>query len=180
MAKIIDLDRYKKKQLSDLCLNAWNRRFRENFDEFTTLKHLSDKTVLYLASPGDKSTNAFYELIDCMQGQLRKKKNQSINKQDELEMMDIHLLLADRVRFELMARLEWVSEYPDEQLPIIDLVQEFRKNIYKSFHRPPKLSDHHPDYPRFETLIDREKEVFIKKLFVNALIVFNNKLNNNG
>ncbi len=180
MAKVIDLNHYKKKQMGTVCFNPWNRRFKESFDESTTLMDLSDKTLFYLASPGEKSTAAFYEIIQCVRHPQSKKRYQVVCKKDELEIMDIHFLLADRVRFELMSRLSWIAEYPDEDTSIIDLIALFGKNIYKNFHSPPKLAADHPNYSEFEKLIDREKAVFIKKLFVNALVVFNNRINNSS
>ncbi|MBU2513487.1 hypothetical protein KJ966_19270 [bacterium] len=180
MAKVIDLNHYKKKRLGKVCFTPWNQRFRESYDESTTLKDLSDKTLLYLASPGEKSTNAFYEIIHCVKHPQLQKRKQSISKQDELEMMDVHLLMADRVRFELISRLSWIVEYPDENIPIIDLISMFQRNTYKHFHSPPKLALDHSHYSEFQKLIDREKVLFIKKLFVNALIVFNNRTNNSS
>ncbi len=180
MAKVIDLNSFKRKQIGEVCFKLWSRRFNEHFDEATSLKDLSDRTILFLASPGSKSANAFYELIKCVLSPQSKAKFQPITKEEELEYLDIYLLLADRTRFELMKRLSWISEYCNEDDAIIDLIPIFKEDFYQNFHKPPKLSENHPDFQTYETLIEREKEVHVKKMFVNALIQFNARVNNSS
>ena len=63
MAKIVKLQSYREKALKKRCFGPWEKRFGESYDLSVRLRDLSDKTIYYLALPGDNSTHAFYEFI---------------------------------------------------------------------------------------------------------------------
>ena len=172
MANVIYIDQYKNQKLSRRCFNSWKVRFRETYTNSTQLAEISDKTLLYLATPGEKSTSTFYELIQNINDLTPQQPNPTTDSATEVEKMDIHFYLADKVRFEMMVRLGWLESYPQQQLPIIELVRQFKENHLDLFNNPPQLSTNHPGYEEFRKLIIREQELFIRKLFVSALSAF--------
>lgn len=178
MAQVIDLDRYKADQIAQKAYKDWHRRFKETFSFDTCLSDLSDSTLLFLASPEDKSVNAFYELIVSVLESLSDNASPSshaVHPKNDMDLMDIHLYLADRVRFEMMKRLSWLTSYPGEGVSIILLIRDYRQNKYESFTNPPILSPDHPGYKEYQSLIKRERELYVRKLFVPALLEFKKK-----
>lgn len=178
MAQVINLDRYKSDQIAQKAYKDWHRRFKETFTFDTCLSDLSDRTLLYLASPEDKSVNAFYELIVSVLESLCENlssTSRSVDPKSDMDLMDIHLYLADRVRFEMMKRLNWLTTYPGEGVSIILLIKDYKRNKYESFTNPPILSPEHPGFKDYQSLIKREKELFVRKLFVPALLEFKRK-----
>ena len=54
---------YRNKALEQRSFGPWQKRFGETYRIRTRLSDLSEKTLYYLALPGDNSSNAFYEFI---------------------------------------------------------------------------------------------------------------------
>ena len=59
MPKIVNLQNYRTKALEKRSYGPWQKRFGESYGIHTKLSDFSDKTLYYLALPGDSSTNAF-------------------------------------------------------------------------------------------------------------------------
>ena len=175
MSDIIHLDQYKRKQQARQCFKFWNAQFRESFDETTKIGDLSDKVLLFVASPGEKSAGAVYQLIEQVkypESGLEERDAQKL----EMDLMDIHLHVADIFRYEMMYRLDWIESYPKMDCPILELIEAIEPGSKDMFSNPPDLKSDHPQYPEFEKLIPRERELLIRKLFVNALIEFNKQV----
>ena len=176
MSNIIQLDPLRKKKLGEKGFRLWNAQFKQSFDENTRLADLPDKVLLFLASPGEKSTGAIYDLIERIRYPHWKYSNPEDEKKREMNLIDIHLYLLDHIRLEMMRRLDWLEEYGGMDTPILDLILDFDKS-HPAFATPPQLAKDHPQIGEYLELIPKEQEVFIRKLAVSALIEFNHKLN---
>ena len=86
--------------------------------------------------------------------------------------MDLHLFLADQVRFELMRRLGWLSGFPGEKYSLLEMVQEFDTVNASCKSSPPELSESHPNYPVYKGLNRMDKEASVRRMLPEAFECF--------
>ena len=176
MSKIVNIQAYRNKVLAQRSFGPWQKRFGEFYDLKTRLSDLSDKTIYYLAVPGDNSSVAFYELIMGILNLGAAPKFFYLANKEQLMVVDIHLFLADQVRFEMMRRLGWLWRFPSEQITLVDIVQKTGELKAKSKGNPPELAESHPEYGAYQKLTVGDKEVFIRRMLQEALEVFKKRL----
>ena len=176
MSKIVDLHDYRTKAIELRAFGPWQKRFGEVYDAKTRLSDLSDKTLFFLAQPGEDSSLAYYEMIMGVLGLGPATKFNYLPTEQQMQVVDIHLFLADHMRFEMMCRLDWLAAHPCQKHSIIDLVQNHRQLRDDCKANPPGLSAVHPGHATYQKLIPREKEVFIRQLLREALEKFEERL----
>ena len=176
MPKIVNLQTYRNKALVQKSFGPWQKRFGEVCHIETTLADLSDKTLYYLAHPGDKSSNAYYELIMGVLDLGTASKFHYLDNKNQLMVVDIHLFLADQVRFEMMRRLGWIESYPSEKNTLLKMVQKIDEIKAKYKGNPPKLVKSHPEYHAYQLLTAGDKEVFIRRMLREALELFKQRI----
>jgi len=154
----------------------WYKRFGEQYGEQTTIVDISDKTLFSLASPGDESTTAFYDMIMGILDLGRAAKFYYMESSDQLKIIDIHLFLADNVRFELMHRLEWVEKISYEKFSLLEMVQSCDKIRKQNKWKVPILSKSHHDYALYNALVGGDKEAFIRLMLPDAISAFKERL----
>lgn len=176
MTKIVNLQTYRNKALGQRSFGPWQKRFGENYGIHTRLSDLSEKTLYYLALPGDNSSNAFYEFIMGVLDLGPAPKFHYLENKDQLMVVDIHLFLADQVRFELMRRLEWLQRFSAENTTLLEMVQKSEELKVASKDAPPVLAETHPEYNDYQKLARGDKEVFIRRLLQEALEVFKKRI----
>lgn len=172
MGEVVDLQRYREKTLERRAFYTWRKRFGETFTCNTHLGDISGKTLFWLAGPGEKSAIAYYELIFGALSLGKSNDLRFIDKDQQLRVIDLHLFLADQVRFEMMRRIGWISSYPCQAYPLIDLVMKFESVKKNSRGLYPHLSETHPRYDAFQSTSDLDKETFIRTLLPLALEEF--------
>ena len=170
MAKIVDLQSYRSRVIAEKVFGPWRRRFKETYDEKTGPADLSDRTLFLLAEPGDKSTHAFYELVMGALELGQASMFYYMDKGEQLKVVDVHLFLADQVRYELMHRLGWVASFPCRGLTFLELIQGADR--LKLRGNPPQLAESHTDYDHFTGLTMMDKEAFIRRMLPKALEAF--------
>ena len=47
-----------------------------------------------------------------------------LDREEQMMVVDIHLFLADQVRFEMMRRLGWLDNFTCERYRLLEMVQE--------------------------------------------------------
>ena len=172
MAKIVDLREYRKKTIEQKSFGSWKKRFGETYGSDTGFKDLSDKTLFLLATPGEKSALAYYEFIMGTMELGEALKFYYLEKEEQLRVMDMHLFLADQIRFEMMRRLGWIDNYACQDFTLLHVVQKFDKVKARCRGYPPNLSDTHAEFESFTKLIDGDKEMFIRRMLPKALEAF--------
>jgi hypothetical protein len=172
MAKIVDLQTYRTKQFNDRAFGPWRKRLNESCDENTRISDLSDKTLLYLAQPGDASTLGFYELIMGVLDLGMAAGFYTLDKVDQLKVVEVHLFLADQTRFELMHRLNWITRFFCQNDSLLELIHNTEKLKLQSREDPPELSHAHAGYADFHALTTRDKEAFVRRLLPEAIESF--------
>jgi hypothetical protein len=87
-------------------------------------------------------------------------------------VVDLHLFLADQVRFEMMRRLKWITGFEGIKYSILEMVQEFNRVKEKCRLNPPQLAGSNADYAEYQRLTTGDKEVFIRRMLPQALEAF--------
>jgi hypothetical protein len=176
MTKVVDLQTYRTKALEQRGFGPWQKRFGESFDSTTRIVDLSDSTLYYLAQPGESSSVAYYEFIMGILDLGAAPKFHYLGNRDQMRVVDIHLFLADQMRFEMMRRLEWIRTFEGGKYSLLDMVQEFEKVKTKCRKHPPVLAESNPDYTTYAQLTIGDKEVFIRRMLQEALDAFRERL----
>ena len=176
MDKIIDLQAYRAKAIEQRGFGPWEKRFAESFDSSSRIRDLSDKTLYFLAQPGEPSSIAYYEFIMGILDLGAAAKFHYLSNRDQMMVVDIHLFLADQVRFEMIRRLGWIKNFSGEHFCLIEMVQDFDKVRVKCGGKPPELPASNPDYATYAELTNGDKEVFIRRMLQAALETFKERL----
>jgi hypothetical protein len=169
MAKIVNLHAYRTKVVEKRTFGPWRKRFGESFSQITGLTDLSSQTLYFLAYPGEKNAVALYEFIMGALDFGTATKFYYLEKRNQMVVMEIHLFLADQIRFEMMRRLEWIDNFPSMRYTLLEMVKLFERikalcNTYK-----PKLAKSHPDFASYSKLTSADQEVFIRRMLPEAL-----------
>ncbi len=176
MSQLLDLTAYRSKVVEQRAFVSWQKRFGESYGAETRLADLSDRTLYFLAKPGEKTALAYYELIMGILGMGEGPKFYYLDDKDQLMVMDVHLFLIDQVRFELMRRLGWLTSFPGENYTLLEMVQAFKTIKAEVRQKPVALSRFHPEYNAYNKLISKDKEVFIRRKIVKAIEEFGARL----
>ena len=176
MEKIVDIQAYRAKTFKERVFGPWQKRFNESFAIDIRLSELSDKTLYFLAQPGENSSDGYYELIMGILDLGRAAKFNYLSNREQMRIVDIHLFLADQVRFEIMRRLNWLAYLPCKTQGLVHMVQNFDTVKAACKATPPELAASHPDYDAYHRLAPGDKEVFIRRMLRDALETFKERL----
>ena len=144
MTKVVDLHDYRTKALEQRAFGPWKKRFGETYDRSTCPSDLPDKTLYFLAQPGEDRSLAYYELIMGILDFGPATKFNYLASEQQMQVVDIHLFLADQLRFEMMRRLEWLEALPAQNESFVKMVQDFDRVKTTCREKPPELSPSHP------------------------------------
>jgi hypothetical protein len=176
MKKVVDLKAYRTKALERRGFGPWQKRFGESFDSATRIADLSDSTLFYLAQPGEPSSVAYYEFIMGILDLGAAPKFHYLDNREQMLVVDIHLFLADQVRFEMMRRLNWIMAFEGEKYNLVEMVLKFGDVKTQCRQNPPQLAKSNADYSAYMRLTDGDKEVFIRRMLQEALKVFEERI----
>lgn len=176
MTKVVDIQTYRAQILQQRIFGHWEKRFKESFSLTTRLSDLSNKTLHFLAQPGENSTLAYYELIMGVLDFGPAIKFRYLPNREQMQVVDIHLFLADQVRFEVMRRLKWLIHLPCEKYNLVEMVLQFDKIKPACKENPPELAPSHPDTFSYQQLASGDKEVFIRRMLRDAIEAFEDRL----
>jgi len=176
MTKVVDLQAYRTQAVEHRAFGPWRKRFAESFDSNTRIKDLSGKTLYFLAQPGEPSSVAYYEIIMGVLDLGAAAKFHYLGNRDQMRVVDLHLFLADQVRFEMMRRLEWIRNFEGARYTILEMVQKFERVKEDCMANPPELSVSNPGYAEYIQLTAGDKEVFIRRMLQDALDAFKKRL----
>ena len=176
MGKVVDLNTYKAHAMERKAFGPWRRRFKMPFDQSTGIPDLPDAVLMELATPGDQSTTAFYQLIMGALGIGTGHNFQVLDTEEKMSIVDVHLFLADQVRFEMLHRLGWIQQFPCREVPLLEMVISFPRYKHACRHTPPELAASHPGYAEFQHLIPKDRSSYIRRLLPAALDAFRQKI----
>jgi hypothetical protein len=176
MPKLVDLHAYRTKVVEQKVFGPWQKRFGETYNLETRLSNLSDRTLYFLAQPGEKSAVAYYEMIMGVLDLGLATKFNYLPSEQQMQVVDIHLFLADQMRFEMMRRLEWLEGLPCQNCTVVAMVQTHKQMRNTCQENPPGLAPSHPASEAYRQLANRDKEVFIRQLLREALGEFEKRI----
>jgi hypothetical protein len=176
MTEVIQLESFKRKQAAKRGFRPWSKRFDDKLDERTKLSDLSDKTLLFLISPGDQNIFALYELVMGIKNLGTASDFFQLDKSGKMEVIDISIHLLDQLRFECMRRLNWLESGAEQPVPIVDLVDQYPLLKKEGPSSIPLLKKSHSQYQTYDRLADFEKETFIRKQIPDAIEEFKRRL----
>lgn len=172
MGEIVRLAEYRDKSAFAAGLKLWRQRFKKTFSAQTRLNDIDDAVLCQLADPSEQNSEFFYSLILAFLGHGHQASFGSVDKHQQMIIVDIHLFLSDHIRFEMMRRLGWLSRFCATQYPLFEMVRQFDQIAILCQQDPPLLSETHPGYAEYLTMIDRDRQVFIRRMLPSALQEF--------
>jgi len=171
MVEIVQLADLREQHAVRAGFAAWRKRFHEDYGLRTRITDLSNLTLCCLAEPGEDSDALLNSLITGFLGYDERNVFGELAPADQTRIIDIHLFLADQIRFELMHRMGWI-ETGSDFYPIAEIVRDFariRTHFAAAF---PRLAQSHPAYGEYIRLIHRDQQVLIRRLLPSALEAF--------
>jgi hypothetical protein len=172
MAVIVQLAQYREQSALRDGFHRLHCRFDQPFDAGTRLSDLVPEVLYQLSLPDDSSTQMLYAMILGFLGFGAAATFDAVNSDIQKEVVDRHLFISDQIRFEMMYRLGWLEPIPARQVPIFTLVRDSTCAQRISRQYPPRLSGDHPDFHAYRGLIERDRQVFIRRLMPAALEAF--------
>jgi hypothetical protein len=172
MAQIIHIATYRAQSALQAGFKQWRRCFKEDFTIGTRLGDLKPPILYRLSDPSEPCDVLYYPLILGFLGHDGKQAFERLDNRVQIQVVDIHLFLGDQVRFEMMRRLRWLARFATGQYPIFDMVRRFDQIRELAQQDPPLLSDTHSGYPEYRSLVPRDQQVFIRRLFPSTLEAF--------
>jgi hypothetical protein len=173
MVQIVQLDKIREQYAARAGFAAWRRRFNEDFGHRTRIKELSDTTLCCLAEPGEESETLLNAVIIGFLGYDESLVFGELAPGNQTRILDIHLFLADQIRFELMRRMKWIEKSSVDSYAILEIVRDFARIRARFASDPPRLARSHPGYAEYSQLIQRDQQVYIRRLLPAALEAFN-------
>jgi hypothetical protein len=171
-AEIVSISEYRERSAVKAGYRQWSRFFNEAFDARTRLRDLRPVVLCRLAEPGRSSDLLFYGLIIGFLGRPADERFETLDKRTQMHVLDVHLFLADQIRFEMMRRLGWLVRFGAEEHTIFELVRQFDRLKQHCQSHPPVLAANHPGFEHYARLVDQDKQVFIRRMFQSALETF--------
>lgn len=172
MAEIIPLSLYREQVAIKDGFRTWRTLFAEPFDAQTRLSDLRHKTLVYLAEPGEASTSALHSLIIGLSGYGASTAFDALDSNLQSHVLDVFLFLSDHIRFEMMLRLGWLESFGGNQYPLYRVVTAFQEVRERCNAYLPVLARDHDEYDTYAGLIERDQQVFIRRMFPSALVAF--------
>jgi len=169
MANVINFHAYRTKVAEKRTFGPWRKRFGESFSQITRLADLSSKTLYFLAYPGEENAVALYEFIMGALDFGTATQFYYLEKKNQMVVMEIHLFLADQIRFEMMRRLGWIGSFPSMRYTLLEIAQLFERIKAFCNSNQPKLAKSHPDFASYSKLTSADQEVFIRRMLPEAL-----------
>lgn len=172
MAEIVLLAQYREKSALRDGFHLLRSRFDQDFDACTRLSDLAPEVLYQLALPNDSSMQLLCGMILGFQGYGAAATFEAVNSNVQKKVVDLHLFISDQIRFEMMYRLDWLGHVPGRQLPIYAMIRDSAYAQRLCRQNPPRLSSDHSDFHSYHTLIERDRQVYIRRLMPAALEAF--------
>ncbi|MBN2418980.1 MAG: hypothetical protein JXL81_06315 [Deltaproteobacteria bacterium] len=169
MPGIVNIDKARLEIRVKKGFKKWNSRFGCFFDISTRMEQIPDKALAFLAEGTQKSAVYYYDIIMSIKGLGPGSGFDELSPAYKMAVIDIHLFLLDRVRYEYMKRLGWIDCYAGEEYSIFEQIRAFNDLAPDIQARPPVLSRSHPQYMEYMSKNLFEKDEIIRKLIPEAL-----------
>ncbi len=164
MTEVISLEQGKLQILAKRSFRNWKSRFKEAFSTDTCLGHVSFETLSFLAQDKEKGTFYFYDLIMGLNRLGSGFEFNELSPQKKMRVIDQYLFLLDRIRYECMKRIGWMSHYPGEEVPLVEMIIRFDDVAPNLQGQIPSMNPNFEGSKEFFSVTPYEKEGVIRKL----------------
>ncbi|MBT3256634.1 MAG: hypothetical protein HN366_09295 [Deltaproteobacteria bacterium] len=164
MTQVISLKKGKTRILAKKAFRNWKSRFKEDFSPETCLTHVSLETLSFLAQGKDKGTFYLYDLIMGLHHLGSGFEFNELSPRNKMRVIDQYLFLLDRIRFEGMRRLGWVTHYPGEEIPMVEMITRFETLAPNLQGQIPMMDRNFAGSKEFFSVTTFEKEGVVRKL----------------
>jgi hypothetical protein len=172
MVEIIEFSDLRNRQRVKDGYLLWQKHFGVEFTIGTRLSDLSHPILANLAEPGEDSMYLLNAMIIGFSGLGTRTPFEHLDSPQQCRVIDIQLFLADQIRFEMLHRLGWLSHFPCGSYSFFHMVKEFDTVSKDCRDNPPELATSYKDFSSYAKLVDRDKQVFIRRLLPSALESF--------
>ena len=172
MAEIISLALYREQAAVRDGFRSWRTLFEEPLDAQTRLSDLGPKTLSYLAEPGEGGTAVLHAMIIGFSGHGAATPFDALDSNLQTRILDVFLFISDQIRFEMMFRLGWLEHFWGQQQPLFKMVTAFDDIKKRCSVHLPALARNHRDYEQYASLIERDQQVFIRRMFSSVSASF--------
>jgi len=169
MTGVVELEKARLNLAIKRGYRNWISQFGESFDKETRLSQISQKTLALLALGRGRSSFFLFDLIMNLQNLGSGFEFNELTPKKKMTILDRHLFLLDRIRFEYMKRLDWLKYYPGEEFTIVELIVNFSQLAHNLYSKTPSLSRRHPLYNKFNKMNILGKKELVQKLIPRAL-----------
>lgn len=169
MSEIVDIEKARVELRTKKGFKRWFSLFKCSFGISTRMEDIPDNAIAFLAAGNQKSSFYYYDLIMNVKDLGSGLNFNELEPADKMAVIDIHLFLLDRARYEYMKRLGWLTYYPGEEYPLVELVMAFSDLAPDLLAKPAGLCQSHPCYMDYISKNLFEKEEIIRKLIPEAL-----------
>ena len=176
MADVVQLSQYRNRAAVRNGFARWQKQFKDVFSIDTRIMDLKDATLLRLAQSDKDATDLLHSLIIGFCGYPQHATFETISVRSQMHVLDVYLLLSDQIHFEVMFRLGWIESFVGHSYSLYQIVTSFLNVKDACWEAPPVLSKGHCDYDDYQKLIEREKQVFIRRLLPSAIEAFNERV----
>ena len=169
MSEIVDIDKARLEMRAKKGFKNWTARFDCDFGLSTRMESIPYRALEFLAKGSQKSSFYYYDLIINLKHMGTGFSFRELEPSEKMIVIDIHLFLLDRARYEYMKRLEWLDYYPGEEYPLFELVVNYNDLAPNIQAEPALLNRSHPRYREYISKDIFEKEEIIRMLIPEAL-----------
>jgi len=169
MTQVINLEKGRTELLSKKAFRNWKSRFKENFTPKTCLGHISLETLSFLAQGKDKSTFYLYDLIMVLNHLGSGFEFNELSPGNKMRVIDQYLFLLDRIRYECMKRLGWLTHYPGEEISLLEMITRFETLAPNLQGQIPTMDPEFAGSKEFFSVSIYEKEGIVRKLIPRLL-----------
>ena len=164
MSGVVDLGTARLEKKVKKAYRNWTAQFGDNFDSTTGFGDIQDSVLAVLAAGTGNSSFYFYDLIMNLEGMGSGFSFNELEPDKKLVVLDRHLLLLDRSRFEYMKRLGWITSYPGEEITLVELILNFNNLLHSGGFEDPNAVKSSTIYKNSEKYkkwnIKKQKKIF--------------------
>jgi hypothetical protein len=164
MTQIISLEKGRVHLLAKKAFRNWNSRFKEEFTSDTCLGHMSIDTLSFLAQGKEKGAFYLYDLIMGINRLGSGFEFNELSPRNKMRVIDQYLFLLDRIRYECMKRLGWITRYPGEEISLVEMITRFEDLAPNLQGQIPMMNPDFEGSKEFFSVTTYEKEGVVRKL----------------
>lgn len=176
MADIIDFANYVGRRREGQALHRLLRSLGSRLGDLSLsrIRDLPDELLLRMAEGGIEGKATLEEFVLAVDG-IGATPLRELPRATIMRFLDVYLFLIDQLRFEIMVRLGWIDPLPARDIPLEDLIRSEGEAL-RRLRVSPGLKEGHPHFHRFQSLLDLEKEAFLRRQIPAALEQFRRRL----